>query len=164
MLDVLDHTANDDMVLCQHRVFHGIEDDVLSVHWLVSRLCDIKPISFNIVDIDVYLIIVSIKPMILCSNDCFLILVKTMKLILILVGLVGICKDLLSCSSIIGDNIAKIAVLVGFRKRFRQLVVTRIEQDISVLLSVHLNFESKKEKVSLLVDIARNIAEAFISK
>jgi hypothetical protein len=164
MLDVLHHTANDDMVLCQHRIFHGIEYDVFPVHWLVCRFCDVKPISFNVVDIDVYLIIVSIKPMILRSNDCFLILIKTMKLILILIGLVGICKDLLCRGSIISDNIAEITVLVGFRKRLRQLVVSRIEQDISVLFSVHLYFESKKEKVSLLVDITRNITETFISK
>ena len=36
MLNVFNHAADNDVVFCQHRVFHGIEDDIFSVYRLVG--------------------------------------------------------------------------------------------------------------------------------
>jgi hypothetical protein len=52
--------------------------------------------------------------MILGSDDSLFILIEAVKLILVLVGLVGISEDLLGGCPVVCDNVTEIAVLIGF--------------------------------------------------
>jgi hypothetical protein len=112
MLDVLHHAAYDDVVLGKHRIFHCVKYDVFSVYWLVRSLGYIKPISLNIVNVNIYLIVITIKSVVFCRNDRLFVLIKAMQLVLIFFWLVSISENLLSSSSIIGDNVTKVAILV----------------------------------------------------
>jgi hypothetical protein len=113
MLDVLHHTTDDDVVLGKHRVFHCVKYDVLSIHWLVGSLGDVQPISFNIVNVDIYLIVIAIESVILCCDYSLFVFIKAVELVFIFVWLVSISENLLGSGSVICYNITEVAVLVG---------------------------------------------------
>ena len=113
MLNILHHTADDDVVLSKHRVFHCIKYDVLSVHWLVGGLGNIHPISLNIVNINIYIIVIAIESMVLCCDDRLFVLIKAMELVINFVRRVSFGENLLGSSSVIGDNITKVAIFIG---------------------------------------------------
>jgi len=58
VLDILNHSANDDMIHCQHVILKSLEYDIVFLH-LLLLIGHQYEIAFDVVDIDVKFIVVT---------------------------------------------------------------------------------------------------------
>jgi len=98
------------------------------------------------------------------TDDRSVVRVETLELLRLLVFVVFriILKDFQSGRFVVSDNIAEVLVGVVLREGPRQLVVARVEQDVSVLAVVNNDFQSEEQQAAVFVDVARDVAELLV--
>ena len=156
VLDVLNETADNDMPISEHRLFHCIKYDVLSTYWVGN---DLSPVSINIFYIIVHLISLTILIKVI-SHLILVYVVSRIFVILFRIFGVSISKASFSCIFIIGDHVPKELelVLIAHRSTW-QNIISWIKQYLSIRLIINLNFYSKEQYVLILIYVTGNITE-----
>ena len=98
--DVFDHSTDDDVVLSQFGVLHGIELDVGLGHWMSSLVTHAEELALHIVDsFHVVVLVVLIVSLVeFCSNLSPFILIDRLVLpgLRVILGLIGFVLVVLS--------------------------------------------------------------------
>jgi len=127
------------MVLSELRIFHCLEDDVFLVDWLCNGLAEVEPFTtFDILNIDVIIVFFTFKSVELCSYDISIVVVKALELPAIISFLIFDVRleDLLCLFKIVSNDISIVGIFVVLTEGLGQLVVSRIQQNVSTVFTV----------------------------
>ena len=121
MLDVLNHSADYNVVLSKLRIFHGFKDNVFPIDWFSCGLAQVQPITTvdivpSIVQLLSYVVEVG-------GNHVSFLVVKRLETFVVLLIEEILFKHPISVIHIISNNIAIIPITIILGKWFWKLVV-----------------------------------------
>lgn len=110
--DILDHSADDNVVFSQLRVLHRFKTNVFLIDWFGQRLLEVEPVAtLDIIDVDIEVIVLG-KAVELGSNHFPVFIVQTLKVlfILLVVDVVVVFENGSSVFHVISDEVTVVGV------------------------------------------------------
>ena len=153
VLDILNHSTNNDMIFSQHCVLHINKCNIFKYNLIGGSLTNVYPFTVDILDVCV---ISCIK----FSNVELVLGLLVIVEAIIVARVLRVGENTVGVFFVSGEHVTDVLVCIIFGVSWlRKFIVTGVHEDLSIIFSIHNDLKCKKKQTWLIINRISNITE-----